>query len=158
MATYHTIDLIGRRGSFADYKKRLATFVGPDKAPQLSLIFARSRKRIVIASLNSKLELPNTMCSLQRLALSILLIGASLQLSASWPNRLTRTTVCQDLHVTHPGQNLVLSRGNVSLILLKNGREVSCYEPEQEYEGMHAVRERERERERERDREREPAY
>ena len=47
--------------------------------------------------------------------------------------------------MTHPGQNLVLSRGNVSLILLKNGREVSCYEPEQEYEGMHAERERERE-------------
>lgn len=78
------------------------------------------------------------MCSLQRLALSILLIGASLQLAASWPNRLTRTTVCQDLHVTHPGQNSVLARGNVSLVLLKHGREVSCYEPEQEYEGMHA--------------------
>ena len=87
------------------------------------------------------------MCSLQRLALSILLLGASLQLSASWPNRLTRTTVCEELHVTHPGQNLVLQRGNVSLVLLKNGREVSCYEPEQEYEGMRvhsSIRERER--------------
>ena len=82
------------------------------------------------------------MCTLQRLALIVLLIGASLQLSVSWPNRLTRTTVCQDLHVTHPGQNSILTRGNVSLVLLKHGREVSCYEPDQEYKGMQRVRSR----------------
>ena len=124
-------------------KRQLATFVGPDKAS--ATVQEREKNR------DSELVLFQVgavkMCSLQRLALSILLLGVSLQLSASWPNRLTRTTVCEELHVTHPGQNLVLGRGNVSLVLLKNGREVSCYEPEQEYEGMRvhpSIRERER--------------
>ena len=124
---------VGMRGV---YKKQLATFVGADKASAAVIDLSKSEKK----NRDSELVLFQVgtvkMCSLQRLALSILLLGASLQLSASWPNRLTRTTVCQDLHVTHPGQNLVLARGNVSLVLLKNGREVSCYEPEQEYEGM----------------------
>ena len=72
--------------------------------------------------------------------MSILLIMAALlQQAAPWPKRLRRTTVCRDLHVTHNmyTPNTRLARGNVSLALLKNGNEVSCYDPNGEYEGTY---------------------
>ena len=57
-------------------------------------------------------------------------------LATSWPNRIRSGFVCDDLHVTHAGSNVEMARGNVSLVLLKDGREVQCYEPGQLYEGI----------------------
>ena len=70
--------------------------------------------------------------SLQRLTLGLLLMAS---LTASWPNRIKTLHVCNDLHVTHPGQSAEMGVGNVSLVLLKGDEEVNCFEPGQEYSG-----------------------
>lgn len=68
---------------------------------------------------------------LQLLALCVLLMAS---LTASWPNRIRNSLVCSDLHVTH-GQIREIGRRNVSLVLLKDGEEVNCFQPGQNYEG-----------------------
>ena len=73
--------------------------------------------------------------ALQRLQLCTLSLLLMASLATSWPNRIRSGFVCDHLHVTHPGSNVELARGNVSLVLLKDGREVQCYEPGQYYEG-----------------------
>lgn len=77
--------------------------------------------------------------TLQRLQLCTLCLLLMASFATSWPNRIRSGFVCDDLHVTHAGSNVELARGNVSLVLLKDQREVQCYEPGQYYEGRRAA-------------------
>ena len=61
----------------------------------------------------------------------------------SWPGRLHNALVCPDLHVSHVSNGHHVSEmdaGLVSMVLLKDGEEVSCFQPGQNYEGMHLCR------------------
>lgn len=76
--------------------------------------------------------------ALQRLLFSALSFLLMASLAKSWPNRIQSGLVCENLHVTHPGANPELERGSISLVLLRDGQEVQCYEPDQYYEGTAA--------------------
>ena len=60
----------------------------------------------------------------------------------SWPGRLENGLVCPALHVTHRSAsngNLAQkmnATGVVSMVLLKDGEKVNCFQPGQNYEGM----------------------
>ena len=62
----------------------------------------------------------------------------------SWPGRLHNALVCPDLHVSHVSNGHHVEEMNegslVSMVLLKDGEEVSCFQPGQNYEGVYVCR------------------
>ena len=79
-----------------------------------------------------------------RSALLALQLLALASLSASWPDYLHNGLGCQTMHVTHLHNGLKVTAMNntdndiyASIVLLKNGAEVNCFEPGQNYEGKH---------------------